>query len=512
MCSAATPTAPHAPAYDAKVAELADAPDLGSGGREAVGVRVPPFAPSPERSFRDQRRDERRAGRSAGRQCKMTTAMKSDVRDVGACRKELTVEIPAAAVDAAIGRSAGRYGRSAKIRGFRPGKAPAQVVRARFRDQILHDVTRDLIPDAIDEAVAEHGLKPVAVPEIRDVEVDDGKPLTFTALFETVPAVDPGDYTAFTLRQTPVEVDDDAVARAIERLRQGQARLEPVTGRGAERGDVVTIDLERRLPDEPRASPEHLQDVRVEIGNDANPPGFDDELAGLRPGAARSFTVTHAGDDAVHRLAGRQASYAIEVKRVQRPVLPDVDDDFARSIGRFDDLAALRTRVRADLRAQVDLEARNEVRQDLLRQLANRVAFEVPEALVRPRAGSAGGAGRPPPAGRSDGPAADAHRLDRVPRAAARVGGRRGPRHAGARRDRQPGGGRGQRGGRGAGGRAPGRAERPHAAGRPRAVREERRNRTPDGGAAAGEGDRAADAARDGRQRLNRGRPAERGG
>ena len=312
----------------------------------------------------------------------MTTEMKSDVRDVGACRKELTVEIPAAAVDAAIGRSAGRYGRSAKIRGFRPGKAPAQVVRARFRDQILHDVTRDLIPDAIDEAVAEHGLKPVAAPEIRDVEVDDGKPLTFTALFETVPAVDPGDYTAFTLRQTPVEIDDDAVARAIERLRYGQARLEPVTGRGAERSDVVTIDLERRLPDEPRASPEHLQDVRVEIGNDANPPGFDDELAGLRPGDARSFTVTHAGDDAIRRLAGRQASYAIEVKHVQRPVLPDVDDDFARSIGRFDDLAALRARVRADLRAQVDLEARNEVRQDLLRQLANRVAFEVPEALV----------------------------------------------------------------------------------------------------------------------------------
>ena len=312
----------------------------------------------------------------------MTTAMKSDVRDVGACRKELTAEIPAAAVDAAIGSISRRYGRSAKIQGFRPGKAPVRVVRAHFRDRILHDVARDLIPAAIDELVAEHDLKPVAVPEIRDVEVDDGKPLTFTALLETVPAVDPGDYTAFTLRQTPVQVDDDAVARAVESLRQGQARLEPVTGRGAERGDVVTIDLERRLPDEPQASPEHLQDVRVEIGADANPPGFDDELAGLRPGTARSFTVTHAGNDAVRRLAGRQVSYALEVKRVQRPVLPDVDDAFARSIGKFDDLAALRARVRADLRAQVDLEARNEVRQDLLRQLANRVAVEVPEALV----------------------------------------------------------------------------------------------------------------------------------
>ena len=312
----------------------------------------------------------------------MTTAMKSELRDVGACRKELAVEIPATTVDAAIERISRRYGRSVKVQGFRPGKVPARVVRARFHDQILRDVAQDLIPEAVDEAVAEHELQPVATPEIRDVEVDDGKPLTFTALIETVPEVDPGDYSAFTLRQTPVTVDAGTVEQAVERLRQGRAQLEPVTKRPAERGDVLTIDLERRLPDQPDAAPEHLQGVRVEIGGDANPPGFDDELVGLEAGATRSFTVTHAENDAVRRLAGRQASYAIEVKNVQRPVLPDLDDEFARSIGKFDDLAALRAQVDADLRAQAEAEAHNEVRQDLLRQLANRVTVEVPEALI----------------------------------------------------------------------------------------------------------------------------------
>ena len=312
----------------------------------------------------------------------MTTAMKSELKDVGACRKELAVEIPATTVDAAIERISRRYGRSVKVQGFRPGKVPARVVRARFHDQILRDVAQDLIPEAVDEAVAEHELQPVATPEIRDVEVDDGKPLTFTALIETVPEVDPGDYSAFTLRQSPVTVDAGTVEQAVERLRQGRAQLEPVTERPAERGDVLTIDLERRLPGQPGAAPEHLQGVRVEIGGDANPPGFDDELVGLEAGATRSFTVTHAENDAVRRLAGRQASYAIEVKNVQRPVLPDLDDEFARSIGKFDDLAALRAQVDADLRAQAEAEARNEVRQDLLRQLANRVTVEVPEALI----------------------------------------------------------------------------------------------------------------------------------
>ena len=308
--------------------------------------------------------------------------MKSDIKDIGSCRKELTVEIPATTVDRAIDGISKRYGRSAKIQGFRPGKVPARIVLARFRDRILQDVAQKLIPDAVDEAAAEHDVEPVAAPEIRNVEVDDGKPLTFTALIETLPEIDPGDYTAFTLRQSPIRVDDEAVEQALERLRQERAHLEPVTERGAERGDILTIDLERRLPDQPQASPENLKDVRVEIGSDANPPGLDDELVGLETGAARSFTVTHADNDTVRRLAGRRASYDIEVKNVQRPVPPDLDDEFARSIGKFDDLQALRSQVETDLRAQAELEGRNEVRQDLLRQLANRVTVEVPHALI----------------------------------------------------------------------------------------------------------------------------------
>ena len=106
------------------------------------------------------------------------------------------------------------------------------------------------------------------------------------------------------------------------------------------------------------------------------------QILGLEPGATHAFTVTHADNDAVRRLAGRRAAYAIEVKNVQHPVLPDLDDEFARSIGQFEDLAALRGQVETDLQAQAELEGRNEVRQDLLRQLANRLTVEVPQALI----------------------------------------------------------------------------------------------------------------------------------
>ncbi len=318
--------------------------------------------------------------------------MKTEFTNISDCRQELTVEIPTATVDEAIGRLSKRYGRSAKIHGFRPGKVPAHVIRTRFLDQILHDVAQDLVAKAVDDALSSEGVTPVATPEIRDVDVDEGKPLTFTATFETLPDVDPGSYDGFTLRQTPVAIDEEAVDKAMEQLRQRAARLEPVDGRGVEQGDTVTLDLERRLVSQPAATgvgddapsskPEQHQDVSVEMGNKVNPPGFDDELLGLEVGATQSFTVTFPDSYEVSSLAGAEAAYDIEVKGLHRRVVPALDDEFAKQAGDFDDLAALRARVEDDLTTHAEHKTKNDVRNDLLRQLAGRVRVEVPDGLI----------------------------------------------------------------------------------------------------------------------------------
>ncbi len=122
--------------------------------------------------------------------------MKTEFIDVSDTRKNLVVEIPSTVVDAEIDKVARDYSRAARIPGFRPGKVPAKVVRQRFRDQILHDVAHGLIPRAVDEALRERGVEPVNTPDIRDVVVEEGQPLKFTASFETVPSIDPGDYSS----------------------------------------------------------------------------------------------------------------------------------------------------------------------------------------------------------------------------------------------------------------------------------------------------------------------------
>src|SRR5437867_10980040 len=158
--------------------------------------------------------------------------MKTELVDVNDTRKNLRVEIPHDIVDAEIDRVARDYSRKARIPGFRPGKAPAKVIKQRFKDQILHDVMHDLIPRAVDDALRERGVEAVDTPDIRDVNVEEGRPLTFTASFDTVPSFEPGDYSTLALRRPSARVDDAAVGLALQRLRDRAARYEPVEGRG----------------------------------------------------------------------------------------------------------------------------------------------------------------------------------------------------------------------------------------------------------------------------------------
>src|SRR6202051_2168493 len=140
--------------------------------------------------------------------------MKTDLVDINDTRKNLRVEIPSAVVDEQIERVARNYSRQARIPGFRPGKAPARVIKQRYKDQILHDVANDLIPRAVGDALRERGVEPIDTPDVREVTIEEGRPLTFTASFDTVPAFEPGDYSALSLSRPAAQVDDAAVAQA----------------------------------------------------------------------------------------------------------------------------------------------------------------------------------------------------------------------------------------------------------------------------------------------------------
>jgi trigger factor len=321
--------------------------------------------------------------------------MKTELTDVSETRKHVSFEVEPDVVTAEIDRVAQGYTRSARVPGFRPGKVPASVVRQRYKDQILHDVAHDLIPRVVGEALRERGLEPVASPDIRDVVLEEGQPLTFVADFETLPAIDPGDYTGLTLRKPPAVLEVGAVDQALDHLQERHARWRPVEDRPAAAGDTLLADLTRtrraRLvslageapppADAKDGEPEALENVTVEIGASANPPGFDEGLLGAAVGETRSFTVTYPADYEVAELAGATVDYVITVKGIRLKELLPLDDEFAKEVSDTETLEGLRDRIREDLQRGAEQDAEHAMRHELIRTLASRLPTP-PEVLV----------------------------------------------------------------------------------------------------------------------------------
>jgi len=309
--------------------------------------------------------------------------MKTEFIDVSDTQKNLVVEIDSTVVDAEIDKIARDYGKAARIPGFRPGKVPSKVVRQRFRDQILHDVVHGLIPRAVDEALRDRGIEPVDTPDIKDVVVEEGQPLKFTASFETVPPIDPGDYSTITLKSPTTTVDDAAVDDALKGLRERSARYESVEDRPVEMDDSVQLDLERTAVGENgEAQTDRHDAVTVDLGAAANPPGFDEALAGMNVGERKSFDVNYPEDYPISELAGTTVKYDATIKAIRKRVLPELDDEFAKDLGEFESLEALKARIRADLEHQMMHENEREIRGELVRQIAERVTIDVPPTLL----------------------------------------------------------------------------------------------------------------------------------
>ena len=263
------------------------------------GAEEPPRPVTPGRPAAGPAAPELAAARVTAKNARM----KTEFIDVSDTTKNLVVEIPSTSSTRRSTRSRATTARPRASPASGPGKVPAKVVRQRFRDQILHDVAHGLIPRAVDEALRERGVEPVDTPDIRDVVVEEGQPLKFTATFDTVPPIDPGDYASITLHAQAGRRSTRRGGRrgARRACASAAARYEPVEGRGDR--DAATrcvMDLTRtaRGGARPRATPATASraptattNVTVDIGGSANPPGFDEQLIGLaRPASARRST------------------------------------------------------------------------------------------------------------------------------------------------------------------------------------------------------------------------------
>ncbi|MFL5580761.1 MAG: trigger factor, partial [Gemmatimonadaceae bacterium] len=290
----------------------------------------------------------------------------------------LEVSVPAEAVEAAEEKAARRYASQVRLPGFRPGKAPAAMVRKKFAQAIRQEAIEALLQEAYKEVLEREHLKPIAQPHVHDLKFDEGKPLTFELHLEVRPEIALSRVHGFRVERRQHQVTDDEITEQIDALREQRALWQPIEDRPAP-GDRVTAEL--ATADETGAMPEG-KPYQLELGAGQAIPAIEEVIMEARPGETVERPVKWPDDFPDEAQRGQTKTVRIALKDVKRKSLPELDDAFAREVGDFDSLDALRATVREDLQRHADREADSEVRQKLLDEIIGANPFDVPASWV----------------------------------------------------------------------------------------------------------------------------------
>ncbi len=304
--------------------------------------------------------------------------------DTNTCQRELEIEIPAEVVEKETQRVTREFTRLARIPGFRPGKAPAELVRRRFWDDIKSEVLHSLIPSSLQNAFREGNLNPVGNPSIAELQFEPAKPLRFKASFEVLPEFTLGEFKGLSVEAAKVEVTDQDVEQELERLREQAATYMPVEDRPAEDGDTVVASLVGVVTNaKEKREPLVLDEVEVHLGEEGTMEAFSQGLQGVRAEEERQFNAPYPDGYPDARLAGQTVAFTARVKAVRRKQLPALDDEFAQQVGNYKTVQELTQKLRQDMQQAAARQEKELTQQRLLDELLSRHEFPLPEALVQ---------------------------------------------------------------------------------------------------------------------------------
>lgn len=304
--------------------------------------------------------------------------MKSTVEQLTPTRVRINVEVPFTELQPDFDRTYKQLAQQVRMPGFRPGKAPAKLIEARFgRAAVLQQVVNEALPSRYSEAVTSSDLKPLGQPNIEVTQLDDGDQITFTAEVDVRPEITLPDLEQLTISVDPIEVGDDEVDAQLQALR---ARFGTLTGvdRPAVNGDFVSIDLDATIDGEP-VEGAATEGLSHEVGSGQLIEGLDDAIVGLSAGESKSFTTTLVAGP----QAGKEAEVTVTVQSVKERELPEADDEFAQLASEFDTIAELRENLAEQVARTKRIQQAEKVREATLEALVEQVEMPLPEAVVQ---------------------------------------------------------------------------------------------------------------------------------
>jgi len=296
------------------------------------------------------------------------------------CKRETEITVPVEEIEHATAHVVSDIQAKAKLPGFRPGKAPASLIRSRFRNEIRQDVLEQVLPKAFRAQAEKEHWNVVGTPNVTDVHFHEGEPLRFKAEFEVAPDFELGEYRGLEIPYADPVVTEEDVDKRLEELRNRKAEFVNEDPRPLQNGDYALISLETisGVEGEPIAN----EAMSIHIGDTETLPEFNENLVGVSPEESREFDVTYPEDYGQERLAGRTVRFRVTVKNVRRRELPELNDEFARDLGDYQNLEELREAIRGSIRGERDYAAQQEAKNAAVDKLVQSHPFPIPEAFL----------------------------------------------------------------------------------------------------------------------------------
>ena len=304
--------------------------------------------------------------------------------DVSPVKKTVEVEIPADLIANESKRVTSEFARSAKIPGFRPGKVPPAVVRNRFAKEIQEEVMSRLLPVTFRDAVADKGLEPVGEPQLEHLDpFIEGAPVKYKAAFEVKPQIELAEYRGLEIDEPKVEVGESDVDGMIDRMREQASSYRPETERGLGDGDYAMIEITTSGEGiEPETRGGHFR-----MGEESPLPELHDQLRGKMPGDTVSFDHAYGEDANNENFRGKTIHHEVTLKEIRVQEKPEVNDEFAKSVGDWESVENMREAIRGDIQRHRQAEALREKRNQVGEHLLKTHEFEVPEVLIEEELG-----------------------------------------------------------------------------------------------------------------------------
>jgi trigger factor len=298
---------------------------------------------------------------------------------VEGCKHELEITVPVDEIDRETDRVVADIQQKARLPGFRPGKAPASLIRTKFSKQVREDVLENLLPKYFKQKVAEEHLEVVGRPNVKDVHFHAGEPLRFKAEFEVAPEIELKDYRGVTIHYSEPQVTDEDIEKRLDEIREQKAQFVNAEPRAIVDGDhaVVTLDSVSGVD-----QPIHQDEVVLHVGDPDTMPGFSEALRGMSPGEEKEFEVTYPEDFGQERLKGKTVRFRAKLTTIRTKELPELNDEFAQDLGDYQTLNDLREAVRKTIFHEREYAAQQKAKDELIDKLIETHEFPVPEAYI----------------------------------------------------------------------------------------------------------------------------------